>query len=72
MDNAIVASQCFHYVHREKKPDSSFCAYKLDLSKPYDYMDWGFLEQSIQSGLRSQVGIVDNDMCDHSEISSKI
>jgi hypothetical protein len=44
-DNALVAFECFHYIQQEKDPEKSFCAYKLDLSKAYDRVDWRFLEQ---------------------------
>jgi hypothetical protein len=43
-DNAMIAFECFHAIQRNKKPDESFCAYKLDLSKAYDRVDWPFLE----------------------------
>ena len=43
-DNALIAFECFHYIQQEKDPEKSFCAYKLDLSKAYDRVDWIFLE----------------------------
>jgi hypothetical protein len=43
-DNALIAFECFHAIQRNKKPDNSFCAYKMDLSKAYDRVDWRFLE----------------------------
>ena len=47
-DNALIAFECTHYIKQEKDPDKSFCAYKLDLSKAYDRVDWRFLEQVMQ------------------------
>jgi hypothetical protein len=44
-DNAMLAFECIHYIQQEKDPEKSFCAYKLDLSKAYDRVDWVFLEQ---------------------------
>lgn len=44
-DNALLAFECFHYIQHEKNPEKSFCAYKLDLSKAYDRVDWRFLER---------------------------
>jgi hypothetical protein len=46
-DNALVAFECFHYIQQEKDPEKSFCAYKLDLSKAYDRVDWRFLGQTM-------------------------
>ena len=46
-DNALVAFECIHYIQKEKDPNKSFCAYKLDLSKAYDKVDWIFLERMI-------------------------
>ncbi|XP_073362462.1 uncharacterized protein [Aegilops tauschii subsp. strangulata] len=54
-DNALIAFKCTHYIRQEKDPDRSFCAYKLDLSKAYDRVDWRFLEQVMQRmGFASQ------------------
>lgn len=47
-DNALIAFECFHAIKQEKDPEQSFCAYKLDLSKAYDRVDWGFLERVMQ------------------------
>ena len=47
-DNALVAFECFHFIEQNKNPEKNFCAYKIDLSKAYDHVDWGFLEQVMQ------------------------
>lgn len=46
-DNALIAFECFHSIQKNKKLSSATCAYKLDLSKAYDRVDWKFLEQSM-------------------------
>ena len=47
-DNALIAFECIHYIKQEKDPTKSFCAYKLDLSKAYDRVDWVYLRQMMQ------------------------
>ena len=46
-DNALLAFECLHFIQHEKNPENSFCAYKLNLSKAYDRVDWGFLGQAM-------------------------
>lgn len=41
-DNALVAFECFHAIQRGKGQAKDFCAYKLDLSKAYDRVDWKY------------------------------
>jgi hypothetical protein len=41
-------SNAFIISSRKKDPTKSFCAYKLDLSKAYDRVDWLFLKQMMQ------------------------
>jgi hypothetical protein len=41
-DNALIAFECIHAIQRDR--GKNFCAYKLDLSKAYDRVDWGFLQ----------------------------
>jgi hypothetical protein len=38
-DNAPLAFECLHYMEHGEKANTSFCAYKLDLSKAYDRID---------------------------------
>ena len=38
-NNTLLSFECFRFINQEKKPDSSFCTYKLDLSKAYDRVD---------------------------------
>lgn len=43
-DNAIIAFECFHKIQNGRAGHDSHCAYKLDLAKAYDRVDWSFLE----------------------------
>jgi hypothetical protein len=47
-DNALLAFECLHFMEHGTSTNSSFCAYKLDLSKAYDRVDWHFLESTMQ------------------------
>ena len=54
-DNALIDFECLHSIHTAKDERSKFCAYKLDLSKAYDRVDWGFLEKVLlKLGFQSQ------------------
>jgi hypothetical protein len=44
-DNAIIAFKCAQEIQRSNGRRGDFCAYKLDLSKAYDQVNWGFLKQ---------------------------
>jgi hypothetical protein len=42
-DNALIAFECFHAIQTNKRPED-FCAYKLDLTKAYERVDWQYLK----------------------------
>jgi hypothetical protein len=44
IDNALIAFECIHNLQQVKRDDRHYCAYKLDLSKAYDRVDWDFLQ----------------------------
>ena len=39
-DNALIAFECIHSINQGNTNAQQFCAYKLDLSKAYDRVDW--------------------------------
>jgi hypothetical protein len=47
-DNALVAFECLHFIEQNINQNKNFCAYKLDLSKAYDRVDWDFLRKVMQ------------------------
>jgi hypothetical protein len=47
-DNALVAFECMHFIEHNSNPNKNYCAYKLDLSKAYDRVDWDFLKKAMQ------------------------
>lgn len=47
-DNAIVTFESFHKIQNSKSPRDTHCAFKIDLSKAYDRVDWSFLEQTLR------------------------
>uniref|UniRef100_A0A8R7VH72 Reverse transcriptase domain-containing protein n=1 Tax=Triticum urartu TaxID=4572 RepID=A0A8R7VH72_TRIUA len=46
-DNSIIAFECIHHIQSLKNTSRAACAYKLDLSKAYDRVDWDFLEKAL-------------------------
>jgi hypothetical protein len=44
IDNALIAFECLHAIRNGNKSCKKFGAYKLDLTKAYDMVDWGYLE----------------------------
>ena len=46
-DNSIMAFECLDYIQSVGASVPACCAYKLDLSKAYDRVDWLFLEKAL-------------------------
>ncbi|KAK1678937.1 hypothetical protein QYE76_039785 [Lolium multiflorum] len=47
-DNALIAFECMDTIQKSSDRKGKFCAYKLDLSKAYDRVDWTFLEGAMK------------------------
>jgi hypothetical protein len=43
-DNALIAFECLHAIRNGNNNSKEFGALKLDLSKAYDRVDWGYLK----------------------------
>jgi hypothetical protein len=72
-ENALLSFECLHFMEHGALAKSYYCAYKLDLSKAYDRVDWLFFgEYNAKDGVFSTVDTMDYDMCYHSELFSQI
>ena len=40
IDNALIVFECIYALQKESSNRGEYCAYKLDLSKAYDRVDW--------------------------------
>jgi hypothetical protein len=47
-DNTLIAFECLHALRNGNHRCKQFGAYKLDITKAYDHVDWGFLEGVLQ------------------------
>jgi hypothetical protein len=47
-DNALISFECLHALRNGNQGCKQFGAYKLDLTKAYDRVDWRFLEGALR------------------------
>ena len=47
-DNVLVAFKLMHYLEHKKAGKENFMAVKLDMSKAYDCVEWGFIEKVME------------------------
>jgi hypothetical protein len=47
-DNTLIAFECLHAINHGNRECTKFGAYKLDLTKAYDRVDWNFLEGALR------------------------
>jgi hypothetical protein len=45
LDNMLVAYEALHTMHTRMRGKKGFIAIKVDMSKAYDWVEWGFLEE---------------------------
>ena len=48
IDNVLVALELMHYLEHKKEGKENFMAVKLDISKAYDRVEWGFIEKVME------------------------
>ena len=47
-DNVLVTLELMHYLEHKKEGKENFMAVKLDMSKAYDCVEWGFIEKVME------------------------
>jgi hypothetical protein len=47
-DNTLITFECVHAIQGNNGTRGDYCAYKLDLSKAYDRVDWGILKSVME------------------------
>ena len=48
IDNVLMAHEYIHRLNRKRNGKESYMAIKLDMSKAYDHVEWGFLAKIME------------------------
>ncbi|KAL9235614.1 hypothetical protein vseg_010359 [Gypsophila vaccaria] len=70
-DNAVIAFEAYHHLKSHSKGSTGFMAFKLDMSKAYDRVEWDFLK-AMMSRLGFAAPWVDKVMKCVSTVSSSV
>ncbi|GKC03054.1 putative RNA-directed DNA polymerase, eukaryota, reverse transcriptase zinc-binding domain protein [Tanacetum coccineum] len=62
-DNILLTQELMRNYHRKRGP--SRCAFKVDIQKAYDMVDWGFLRSILVAGLMRRVQIAEDFQYHH-------
>lgn len=63
-DNTILASEIAHYLSRLRRGKKGFVSLKLDISKAYDRIEWGFFTKNPhKTGFLSEMDKPDYELC---------
>ena len=57
-NNVLIAFELMHYLDHKREGKDCYMAIKLDMSKAYDKVEWGFIEQVMK-----KLGFHDSQIC---------
>lgn len=65
-DNIIVAHEAFHFLNLRKRCIKKYLAFKIDLNRAYDRVEWDFLIATMHNlGFNKKMDRLDLSMCEH-------
>ena len=57
MDNLIISHECLHFLKNKRQGKDGYIAIKLDMSKAYDRVEWGYLKAVMEKMGFSQLWV---------------